>query len=178
MIMKELEMRQWVSALLLLTVVLGLTGCGSMQKKFTRKKKVEKHVPAVIYVEQGPYQKKFSNDYYYRTHYTLWRTWHDELIDGIGGNSKKMNRSGEETISHLEQMKNYLKPERRSEIEGHIRDLKSAVTKVESGLNDSQQGTAKVELERIRRLISHDFYYDKIQKDLVADAVDLGVSTP
>ena len=54
--------------LLLMALMINLAGCASVQKKFTRKKKEPKHVPAAVYFEEGPYQKKYSSSYYYKTH--------------------------------------------------------------------------------------------------------------
>ena len=75
----------------LLTLAAAFAGCATMQKKFTPKKKVQAQ-HSVVYLEEGPYQKKYSNEYYYKTHYTLWKSWHSELLDNLGGNHKKVER--------------------------------------------------------------------------------------
>ena len=77
----------------ILLLVLQGTGCESLPKKFIRKKTKPDHTAAVVYIEKGPYQKKFSNEYYYKMHYTLWKTWHDDVLKNLTGNSKKLQRA-------------------------------------------------------------------------------------
>jgi hypothetical protein len=69
--------------------VLAVSGCETLPKKFIRQKPKPAHTASVVYVDQGAFQKKYSNEYYYKTHFTLWKTWQDELLLNLGGNSKK-----------------------------------------------------------------------------------------
>src|SRR3989338_2522635 len=108
---------------LFLIALFCFTGCASVQKKFTRKKP-EKRIPAVVYFQEGPYQKKYSNEYYYKSHYTYWKSWHGDLIDSFGGNHKKVKRSAEEALNHLVQMSQYLKPEKQQELNSSLDSLK------------------------------------------------------
>ena len=151
-----------------------LTGCETVQRKFTPKRKEPKHVATSIYFQEGEYQKKFSNDYYYKTHYTLWRTWHDELMDNLGSNGKKVDRAAQEAVGHLQQMQQYLKPEPHAQLEVLINDLAEVVKKLDDSGRTSQTGPIRTELERIRRAVGRDFYYDKIKDGLLSDRVDLG----
>ncbi len=151
-----------------------MTGCETVQRKFTPKKKPQKHVATSIYFEEGAYQRKFSNEYYYKTHYTLWRTWHDELLSHLGGNDKKTARAAQESIGNLQQMQQYLRPDKFSELGIIINDLSDVIKKMDASSGTSQVGPYRTELERIRRAVGSNFYYDKIQESLLADKVDLG----
>ena len=159
---------------LIFLTVLSLTGCETVQRKFTPKKKAPAHVASSIYFEEGAYQKKFSNDYYYKTHFTLWRTWHDELLLNLGGNDKKTGRAGDESIGNLKQMQQYLKPDKFAELQIIINDLEEVVDRMNRSNYSTQAGPFRTELERIRRAVGNDFYYDKIKDSLLADKVDLG----
>lgn len=162
---------------LVLAAVVMATGCATVQKKFTRKKK-EKRVVNAIFIDDGPYQKQFSNEYYYKNHYTLWKSWHDELINQLGGNRKKVERCAQETYNHLSDLSNYLKPEKRAELKPIVEDLARIVNKIESGsYSDSDEGGMRTELEKIKRLIANDFYYNKIKDELLADEIDLTAPT-
>src|SRR3989338_3612583 len=112
-----------ITYLLFAVLILPMAGCASVQKKFTRKKKEPKHVAATIYFEEGPHQKKYSNVYYYKTHYTLWKTWHEDLIKVIGGNRKKIARCAEESLSHLTQMRNCLVPEKQKALDPLVKEM-------------------------------------------------------
>ena len=160
---------------MLVLCVLAVSGCASLPKKFIRKKPKPEHTPSVVYVEQGPYQKKYSNEYYYKTHYTLWKTWQDEILSNLGGNAKKVSRSSEEAYSHLEQMGRYLKPEKQAELKPLIDELGRYMHRFQEG-RDSRPAlmALKSDLDTLRRRVNNDFYYDKVKADLLPDTVDLG----
>ncbi len=172
-------MKKIVLFLICTMLITDLSGCASVEKKFIRKKKEPAHIPAAVYFEEGPYQKKFSNAYYYKTHYTLWKTWHTELIEGIGGNRKKTQRNAEETLNHLNEMNNYLIPEKQKKLQPMLSELTTMAKKFETGsYAQSQEPELRVELEKIKRLIDNDFYYDKVANQILPDTVNLGFPSP
>ena len=115
-----------------------LPGCASVQKKFTRKPKEPAYRRSVMVVEKGPFQKPFSNEYYYKSHYTMWESWHGELIEDIGGNRKKVSRDAEETYGRLRDLSNYLKPQKKERLEILLADLKKITDKLDNN-NYSKQ---------------------------------------
>ena len=162
---------------MLLLLALQGAGCGSLTKKFIRQKPKPEHTAAVVYIEKGPYQKKFSNEYYYKMHYTLWKTWQDEILDNLGGNAKKLQRSGEEAYSNLDQMGRYLNPEKQEKLKGLADELKRIVDKLESSeFSRSDEGSVRSDLERVKRLVANDFYYEKVKSELLPENVDLGTA--
>lgn len=166
--------RKSAAALLLLSLFLG-SGCATVQKKFTRKKKEPAHIPSVVYIEQGAYQKKYSNDYYYRTHFTLWKSWHSELVDNIGGNHKKVLRAAEESLSHLTELNQYLVPAKQAELKPLIDSLSAVENKIEDNrYSKSDESGFRAELEKIQRIVSNNFYYDKVKEQVISEAVELG----
>ena len=159
----------------LLVAAMGLSGCESLPKKFIRKPKEPLHRPAAVYLDEGPYQKQFSNEYYYKTHFTFWRTWHDDMLDNLTGNSKKLERTAEESYSHLEQMSRYLKPERKAQLDPLVAEMDRYRKRFrDNAPSRTEAAGMRTDLERVRRLVSNDFYYDKVKADVLPDAVDLG----
>ncbi len=154
--------------------MLSLAGCETLPKKFVRKKAKPEHTPSVVYVDQGAYQKKYSNEYYYKTHFTLWKTWQDEIMTNLGGNSKKVARSAEEAYSHLEQMNRYLKPEKQAELKPLLDESKRFMDRFDNG-SDTRAGALSLKsgLETHRRRIANDFYYDKVKDSVLPDTVQL-----
>ena len=170
-------MRRKLAAGFFLFLALGLTGCAtlpsSLQRKFTRKKKEPLHRTSTVYLDQGPQQKQFSNEYYYKTHFTFWKTWHDDLLASLDGNSKKLKRASEEAYSHLEQMSRYLKPEKQAELKPLLEELGLYRKKFSHG-DYASAGSIRPDLERLKRLVSNDFYFEKVKEDVLPDVVDLG----
>lgn len=159
----------------LLIASVALSGCASVTKKFIRKPKEVPHKASMIYLEEGPYQKKYSNDYYYKTHYTFWQTWHDELVRNLGANSKKTARCAQESLSQLNQMKNYLDSTKQKELEVIIGEFSGVAGKLASGdIAKQDQSGLRTELEKIRRLVANNFYYEKVKNNMLGQVVDLG----
>ncbi len=159
----------------LILAVMGLAGCESIPKKFIRKKPAPAHVAQAVYLDQGPYQKPYSNEYFYKNHFTLWQTWHDDMMKSLTGNSKKLRRATEETYSHLDQMGNYLKPEPQARLKLLTDIVNGYRWKFDRGTySRSDAGNVLTELERVKRLVANDFYYEKVKEDILPDRVDLG----
>ena len=168
-----------VGYIAVITLALQLIGCASLQKKFTRKPKEPLHRPVVIALDQGAYQKPYSNDYYYKTHYTFWHTWHDELLNELGGNSKRVEHAAEEAFSNLQSMNNYLTGDKKTQLALVIDSYSAALRKIDNGrIVSGEEGSVKSELERISRTVASNFYYDKVKDSLLPDTVDLGNGTP
>ena len=167
-------MKNGTKILFWILMAASLAGCATVQKKFTRKVKEPKHTASVIPTEQGPYQKKFSNEFYYKSHFTLWKTWQSELIDSLGENRKKVARAGQEALGHLRDMRQYLLPEKQTELDGPIRELEKIATKTDAGLSASDIGPLRADLERIRRVVAANFYYNKVKDQMAPETVDLG----
>ncbi len=156
-------------------LTLGLVGCETLPKKFIRKKKEPLHKASVIFTDDGPSQKQFSNEYYYKTHYTLWKTWHDDMLDNLTGNSKKLQRAADEAYSNLEQMSRYLKPEKQAQLMPYVKELDAYRMKFkQSSLTQSSANAMRSDIERTKRYVANDFYFDKVKEDVLADTVDLG----
>ena len=172
-------MKKTIIFLLLAAAMIDVAGCASVQKKFTRKKKEPTHIAAAVYFEEGPYQKKYSNAYYYKTHYTMWKSWQDDLINGMGGNRKKTQRNAEEALNHLTEMSHYLMPEKEKTLEPRLEDMTRLVKKIEVGsYANSENADLRVELQKIKRLVSNDFYYDKVANQILPDTVNVGTPAP
>ncbi len=170
-------MKKWLAVIVLTGLVVQGAGCANVQKKFIRKKKEPKHIPTAIYFHEGPYQKKFSNDYYYKTHYTMWKSWQDELLLQLGGNHKKVERCAQEAYSHLAEMSRYLTPEAQAALKPELESLGKISKQIDSGqFTHNEGGSMRVEIERIYRNVSNNFYYEKVKDKLLPDNVDLGAS--
>ena len=172
------SMKKFFLYLMVVFLVAGVSGCASVEKKFTRKKKAPEHVAAAVYIEQGSYQKKYSNEYYYKTHFTYWESWQDEFLKSLGGNSKKVERCAEEALSQLVEMNRYLVPAKQAELKPMLDSLGQIVDKIERGnYSKSDHASMKEELEKIKRIVSNNFYFDKVKDSLLPDKVDLGTAT-
>ena len=106
--------------LLAISVILNLTGCEPLRKKFTRKKKPVTKMPRIYQVKK--YVKKPTPELYQK-HYAYWASWQSELVRVIGENRKKDKRCIDEIVSNLKDMQNILVAEKAQKMEPHIAKL-------------------------------------------------------
>lgn len=168
-------MKKSTAFLMLLVLLAGASGCESLPKKFIRKKKEPEHRAATVYLDEGPYQKQYSNEYYYKTHYTLFRTWQSDLLTQLGGNHRKVERAAQEALGHLNDMNRYLKPEKQKQMAEILDGFGKVANRISAGnYAKSEEFTMRSDIERYGRLVANDFYFDKVKDDIIPENIDLG----
>lgn len=163
--------RKAALAALVIVLVTGVTGCATVKKKFTRKTDTAPARP-VVFTEKE-FVKPYTNEYYYTNNYNLWKVWHEELLNSIGGNTKHLNRSGEEAIARLKEMQGYLEEPKRAELGEQVVQIERAVDDLNRGANDSQGGQAKFLLDKTYRIIKANFYTDDVKPWIKKDDIVL-----
>jgi len=105
------------------SLVLSLSGCASLAKKFTPKKKVK--AKKQIFHKLTKYEVKPSMELYEK-HYIFWANWQSELISELGRNFKNDIRNIQEIIGNLDDMYALLSDEEGNKLKPHIDELKKA----------------------------------------------------
>ena len=116
--------------LLIAVFAIGSTGCASLKKKFTRKKKEEKK-PA--YYQVRKYDIKPSMELYEK-HYIYWINWQRDLIQSLGRNAKRDRLNAQQAVGNLRDMQKILDDEQADLLEPHVKDM----VEVERSINNSQ----------------------------------------
>lgn len=153
-------MKRVISVLLIFFIVMNLTGCEALKKKFTRKKKTVT-MPRIY--QPKKYVKAPSPELY-KKHFAYWQSWQSELISVLGENHKKDMRCAEEIVGHLKDMQNILVQEKAEELSPHIERM----IRVKERIFDEDMTTANREyirtsLEHEDRIINRDFSYAKVR---------------
>lgn len=170
---EEENMKKVLAAALLTVFLFPAGGCASMKKKFIRKTP-EKIVRPIAVTEQE-FAKPYTNKYYYAKHFNSWKVWHDELLASIGGNGKKERRSAGESAAQLEEMMRYLAEPKRGELGRHLATVKAVTADLFEGSRyGGAEEAARTKLERVQRVVSSRFYYEKVAAFVIPDAIDLG----
>ena len=147
----------------------GLTGCESLQRKFTRKPKHATAAPSPIISFQD-YSRAMTPLDRYRKHYMMFDYWNEGLIEALQSNPinpKRFKRSSSEALEELKTMSNLvvddvaarLAPliEERAKID---RDLQRA------GFNTSQANVLGRTLEAQTRQIHREFFWRDVEDHL------------
>lgn len=166
--MKKMCRLTWFACFVVILITANLTGCASLRKKFIRKKKKPKDVTPHYYSIQK-YDILPSIELYTK-HYVFWRSWHNEIIELLGENSKKDKRCIDEMVGNLEDMKTLLVDEKGEELERHIQVLRG-IEKDIAGQKLTFGAKTRVRrvLEKQFKLIRINFTYRKMDPFIRAE---------
>ena len=141
-----------------------MTGCDSVQRKFTRKKKAAAKVPRIYQVKK--YEKKPTPELY-KKHYSYWQAWNGELLQVLGDNHKKDKRCIDEIITNLKDMQNILVADKGKELDPHIARLEDVRDIIyRESLTQANKFSIMGTLEREDRYVKREFHYDKVKSFL------------
>jgi len=121
--MRNTQMRQRKFTIIFLLLMFSLTsiGCQTLRKKFTRAKKVDTEessvMPVLEPIDYAPQKQSAQEQYHYR--YSLWKSWYKDLIEAIDAddNDKRIKYAMAEVITQLEEMKKWIKGEKKDQLE-------------------------------------------------------------
>lgn len=157
-------MKRPIAVLIALALVLSLSGCDAVQRKFTRKKKAAVKMPRFYQLKK--YEKKPSPELY-KKHFGYWVSWQGTLVAVLGQNNKKDKRCIEEAIGQLKDMQYILVPEKGEEMEPHIERMERARVVIFKGdLSFANKDNILRILEKEDRVIKRDFSYSKVRNFL------------
>ena len=142
-------------------VVFNLGGCAALRKKFIPKKKKEKVSPTYSRIEE---YNTVPTIEIYEKHYIFWRSWHREIMELLGENSKKDKRCISEMIGNLQDLRSMLVDEKGNELDKHIAKLKEVEQIIiKRNLTSSTKTRIRRILEKEYVLIKISFSYRKIE---------------
>lgn len=157
-------MKRLLALALIVPLLLNVTGCETMRKKFTRKKKAPVKAPRIYQVKR--YEVKPTPELY-KKHYVHWMTWHSELLRVLGENHKKDLSCMEGITSNLNDMRNILVPEKGDVLKTHIdKLLKVRQILISEDLTTFNKDYIRRVLEAEDRAIKREFSYDKVKDSL------------
>jgi hypothetical protein len=161
-------------SLLIIFVCIAVTsffGCQTLKKKFTRKSKAEKeNVEEVVYSPQEYPVQVISNEEMYRTYYTFWRGWHQELTEVLseGENRKKQVECINEIITDLNKMKDLLTPDVQANLKEYIQQLTPIQEEIIAGRSNATNFySMKMKMESLRSKITKDYTPNKVKKYII-----------
>jgi len=145
----------FISLVIGAVLVMNLAGCASLRQKFIRKKKKDKDVRK-SFSHLTEYKVRPHIELYTR-HYIYWRSWHREIIELLGKNSKKDKRCIREMIGNLDDMRSMLVDEKGDGLDKHIKELESIEKDIKRG------SLTEATMTRIRRTLEKEFMLIKIE---------------
>ncbi len=149
------------SGVLLLAVLMTLTGCEGLRRKFTRKKSRRKTQETMIVAPRDYSEHPFPNDVMYRQYFTYWKAWNQEWVASLHDHDsrKKIISCGEQTLANLEKMATYLVEEKKGELDVHIAKTRALQEDIEAhrSLLPSHYTTYRYRAQRLLRVVNRNF---------------------
>ena len=148
-------------AVLALALLIDLSGCAALKKKFTRKRKKDVKMP--VYYQVRKYDITPSLELYEK-HYIFWVNWHKELVQELGDNFKSDKKSAQEMIANLEDMGTLLVDEKRDELTPHIVELQKVKAIIDKrNMTKANETRIRHILDREYRAIKREFSTSKMK---------------
>ena len=109
-----------------------LTGCESLRKKFTRKKKITESQEVMIITPRDYSAHPFPSDVLYKQYFIYWKSWNQELITSLsdGSSYKKVLDCVDQSLINIKKMETYLQEDKAKELGVYVKkteDLKGQI---------------------------------------------------
>ena len=156
----------WVVACCLLLVA-SITGCESLQRKLTRKKKAQPP-PAPVTVFQD-YSAAMTPLDRYQKHYAIFDYWNAGLLAALEArplNPKRVTLASTEALGELETMKTLLTEAAAARLDLLVKEQAEIHREAIGPGLDARSATVARRLEAHIRSIHRDFFWRKIQDEL------------
>ena len=160
------------SVLVLGACLLLVSGCESVQRKFTRKPKVAVAPPSPI-IKFQDYTRVISPIDRYRKHYLMFEYWTGELIRELRRrvgqeptNLKRIQATSKESLAELEVLHSLLNEQAAARLAPLLSARIKADTKLQARLDSPRVRLIQGVLEAHKRQIHREFHWRKIEADL------------
>mgnify|MGYP001570228857 CR=1 FL=1 len=159
-----------LAVVVILSFILMLTGCESLRRKFTRKRKSREPQDQMIIVPRDYSAHPFPSDVMYKQYFIYWKSWNQELITSLNDYSsyKKILDCVEQAIMNLKKMATYLNEDKSKELEAYIKkteDLKTQVVASKT-MPPSRMTMLRYDAERILSSVNRLFDLKKMKEHL------------
>ena len=161
-----------------------LSGCESMQRKFTRKPKTPRETPTPI-IRFQDYTQAMTPVERYQKHYMLFDYWNSELMGGLQSkpvNNKQLKAASKESLVELNTLKSLVADDLAPSLDPLLETRNRIDRQLRTGnLSDGAANNIWRELEKDTRAFQRDFFWRDVQdrlKPRPAPAPSASASSP
>ncbi|OIO35654.1 MAG: hypothetical protein AUJ74_05400 [Candidatus Omnitrophica bacterium CG1_02_44_16] len=146
------------------------TGCESLRKKFTRKRKNRESQEQMIIVPRDYSAHPFPSDVMYKQYFIYWKSWNQELVTSLNDYSsyKKILDCVEQAIMNLKKMAAYLNEAKSKELEVYIKKTEGLKTQIQAAkaMPPSRMAMLRYDAERILSSVNRLYDLKKMKDSL------------
>ena len=152
-----------VFGLIFCFVVLSMSGCQPLRKKFIRQKKAEKKFednPILTPIDYAPKNSSPQERYTYQ--YSLFRVWYRELHEEMTERKVPSNKRQEyllgEMIARLQEMKKWIVAEKQEGMTASINEFQNIEEQLEASSFFGNSVSMNTRIDRAEKKIRHEFH--------------------
>lgn len=155
------ESRYFSVTIFVVACVVLLTGCETLRKKFTRKRKQAASAEPIVIVPRDYSAHPFPNDVLYKQYFVYWKSWNQELVSSLTDmeNYKKIKSCVDQALTNLKKMQTYLQDDKAQELDVYVKktdDLRSRIERAKY-LPPAQMRGLRYDAERLLNGINKKF---------------------
>ncbi len=161
---------RWVILLLIVGILVGSTGCGSLKKKFIRKpKNVPK--PDPIFVLDKVHRPEYPPEVRYGSHFAYWKAAHAELIESLEAKTRIARiRAARNAAKELKAMQKLLKEPLAGKLQSLVNQLDKVVEDVTlPNYNEQRAAIFRSRMEYLYRQINKHYHPSEVTPYLQPD---------
>jgi len=163
-------------------LMIGLTGCEPLRKKFVRKKKQDRTKEVIPVLEPVDYPRDaYSVDSLYRHHYSLWKVWHKDLMVSLteGDSDKRIIQTLDQLTLQLQSLQALVNVDRKDRLDEFIAQVQGIRKSYDKPAAIRNKVTLKNQAISIDRRFRDEFSYHKVRESLVPELPeDTGLKGP
>lgn len=161
------NLKRFILIAIVIILILELSGCATLKKKFVRPPKITKKTTPVLMTQD--YKGIYTNEVLYNNHFTYWKGWTDELMESLSSalSNKRQVQSANLAIEDMRRMQDLLNSPKKEELSPHIKVYEDILKKLKLG-QPSRMDAIRMrnDLEKERRVIIREFETRKV-KDVI-----------
>lgn len=164
------EPRYFPAIVCFVACVFLLTGCETLRKKFTRKRKKAESTEAIVIVPRDYSAHPFPNDVLYRQYFIYWKSWNQELVSSLTDmeNYKKIKSCADQALVNLKKMQTYLREDKAQELELYVKKTSDLLLRIEQAkfLPPAQTRALRYDADRILSSVNKKFDFSSMKDHL------------
>ena len=162
-----------VAACLVLMFVLQASGCETLRKKFTRKRKPQSTQETMIVSPRDYGAHPFPNSVMYKQYFAYWKSWNQELVTALNdkASDKKVLDCVNQSIINIQKMMTYLKYDQAAALSVYVKQTQALQQRIQSkpGLPTEEARRFRYTAERILSCVNREFDPTKMKAYLKPD---------
>jgi hypothetical protein len=146
---------------LFIILIINISGCAELRRKFIRKKKPRKEEASFYRVEEYGLKPPHER---YQDHYILWHNWHLDLLRAEATSHLRDIRAANEALRHLTEMRDLLVDEKAEELNVQVKQLEELAGRIKvKKIDIIKDLRSRKRAEKIERVIINMFTYNRMK---------------